>query len=75
MQDNVQKSSDKLKSEDPSVRGAAIDVVHMCDALWRKKEYGLVTLLAAYALRHDVLSADEVNRFANVGWDPNIPSA
>lgn len=62
-------NDEKLKSEDPNVRLKAISLVHMCGSLWRDKEYGLVTLLASYALRHDVLSETEVSKLADVGWD------
>jgi len=62
-------SNEKLKSEDPNVRLKAIRLVHMCSSLWRDKEYGLVTLLASYALRHEVLSEAEVSKLADVGWD------
>lgn len=72
----LQESGERLKSKDPNVRLAALQVVHMCRTLWLDKEYGLTALLllAEYALRHDVLSTAEVRRLTDIGWDLNVPS-
>ena len=59
----------KLVSEDPSVRSKAMKVAHMCRTLWEDNELKIVGHLASYALRHDVLSRDEVAALADVGWD------